>query len=97
LVARQLGQPPINLITLAEFPHHNVGIRPEDIDPTGGQHEGRVLVVEDAGPVSILLVKWLGFEIHMFVERSRLTPRVGDAIFPSVRPDRIILWPRENS
>jgi multiple sugar transport system ATP-binding protein len=97
IVARQLGQPPINLISLPEHSGHLVGVRPEDIALTDGKYEGRVLVVEDAGPVSILLVEWSGFEIHMLVERSRLTPRVGDAIFPSIRTDRIILWPRENS
>ncbi len=96
-VARQLGQPAINLLTLAEFPDKLVGIRPEDIEPTGGEQEAKVLVVEDAGPVAILLVRWLGQDVHIVVPRSRLTARVGDAIFPRIRPDRVILWPREPS
>lgn len=95
-VARQLGSPPINLLKLPEFPDKLVGIRPEDLEPTGGTDEARILVVENTGPDSILLVRWRDHDIHLLVPRSRLTVAAGETIFPRIRNDRIILWPREN-
>lgn len=112
-VARQLGQPPINLLkvtcaqgsakssggeTLCTLPAAAsgtlLGVRPEDIDPTGGEHPGKVLVVEDTGPSSVLLVRWLGYDLHLLVPR-RLTVRAGDTIFPCIRSDHAILWDAE--
>jgi multiple sugar transport system ATP-binding protein len=117
VVARQLGQPPINLLPLrriegkliserndeicpdfAPAPQDRalLGIRPEDIEPAGGRHPAKVLVVEDTGPARILLVRWLGFDLHILATRS-LTVRAGEDIFPRIRTNRAILWPMENS
>ena len=100
LVARQLGQPPINLLHVRRGEHPvagiqsfsgTIGVRPEEIEVSGGDHAGKVLVVEDSGPTSVLLVRWLAYELHVLVPR-RLTVRVGDTIFPRIRPERAILW-----
>jgi multiple sugar transport system ATP-binding protein len=96
-VARQIGQPQINLLTLPEYPGQLVGIRPADIEPAGGDHQAHVLVVESTGPESILLVRWRDHDVHMLVPRSRLTVTPGQTIFPRIRHDRMILWPRESS
>jgi len=95
-VARQLGQPPINLLKLPEFPDKLAGVRPEDIDPAGGEYPARVLVVEITGPDGVLLVRWRDQDVHLLIPRARLTAGVGETIFPRIRQDRIILWPREN-
>lgn len=116
VVARQLGQPPMNLLPVRwkdgqlvneqgqavcaiNIPQTSapqvLGIRPEDIEPSGGEQSGRVLVVEDTGPACVLLVRWLGFDIHILAPR-RLTARAGDDIFPRINPDRATVWPREN-
>lgn len=95
-VARQLGQPPINLLKLPEFPDKLAGVRPEDIEPAGGEHPARVLVVEITGPDAVLLVRWRDHDVHLLIPRARLTAGVGETIFPRIRQDRIILWPREN-
>lgn len=113
LVARQIGQPAINVLEVSKKDGHWVtgrgvrvmpagedgegemllGVRPEEVAPQGGREPGKVRVVEETGPVRILLVEWAGTEIHLVVERgSRLRP--GDEIFPQVNPQRAVLWKR---
>jgi multiple sugar transport system ATP-binding protein len=112
-VARQLGQPAINLITArrendsmvsissgARLTIANndspvsaiVGVRPEDIAVTGGDREASVKVVEDLGPVLVLLVDWLGQEIRIVGDKSTRA-RPGDRIFPQIDLSRVVVWP----
>ncbi|HIJ65263.1 MAG TPA: ABC transporter ATP-binding protein [Candidatus Hydrogenedentes bacterium] len=112
LVARQLGQPPINLFEVRRVdgqwrtedgtpimqaePGQDatavLGIRPEDIAPTGGGVEGRVQVVENMGATEILLAAWAGQEIHMIVP-SGSGFRPGDAVYPAPDAARAVTWP----
>jgi len=112
LVARQLGQPAINLFNVTRSGGFWVsqsgvplapatdgkdkamilGVRPEDIRPSGGKHAGRVRVVQDMGPTKILLVSWAGCDVHV-VTPPTASIRPGDEIFPQVAPGRILLWP----
>lgn len=112
-VARQLGQPPINLIPViaqngmytavddtAIIPVSDdtekavLGIRPEDIQPSGGMYKGVVRVVEHMGPMTILVVQWAGREIHMIVPKHQQA-QVGDEIFPQAAYEKVIVWPNE--
>lgn len=87
ICAARKGETPVSQV---------LGIRPEDIDPSGGEHAGKVLVVEDAPPNSILLVRWLGYDIRLLAPR-RSAVRAGDDIFPRIRTDRAMLWPMETN
>jgi len=91
-VARQLGQPTINLFQNLE-PGAIVGVRPEDISPTGGDIEAIVKVVEDMGPTFVLLVEWMGQDVRIMTAKSRAF-HPGDRIFPSFDSSRAIRWPR---
>jgi len=111
VVARQLGQPPINLfevrridgewrtdqgaaIVPARENHADratLGVRPEDISPTGGAAPGKVLVVENMGATKILLAAWAGQKIHIIVP-STAEYRPGDIIHPSVDAERTVVW-----
>lgn len=111
-VARQLGQPPINLIPAARDGDHwatregericpaksaesgigVLGIRPEDIETSGGEKAARVGVVEDMGPEKIIAARWLGRDIHILA-RSDVEARPGDEIFPKANPERAVFWP----
>jgi multiple sugar transport system ATP-binding protein len=112
VVARQLGQPAINLFNVTRSngfwmsesgvpvaPAKDgqdkamiLGVRPEDIEPTGGKHAGEVRVVEDMGPTKILLVSWAGCDVHVVTPPTvKLHP--GDKIFPRVDPAQVVLWP----
>jgi len=111
LVARQLGQPRINLIEVRAEAGYWVagegvrvleagtgekrmllGVRPEDLLPSGGPDPARVRVVEDTGPVQILLADWGGCPVHLLVgHERRYAP--GDQLFPRVRPGGVLLWP----
>ena len=110
-VARQLGQPAINLFdvccragcwvvesggVLAECAAGEgaaaaVGVRPEHITPSGGEEEGIVRVVEDAGPVWVLRVEWLGQEVRLMAGKER-SYRLGESIRPRVEPGRVVVW-----
>jgi multiple sugar transport system ATP-binding protein len=69
-----------------------IGIRPENITPSGGAIDARIRVVEDLGATRILLVDWAGFALHILVDR--LSPyRVGDTIQPLLNQDRLLVWP----
>src|SRR5262245_5525475 len=64
-VAKQLGQPAINLLRAEKFAPGMfpsgalVGIRPEAIECSGGQTEATVKVVENMGPMQVVLADWL--------------------------------------
>ncbi len=111
IVARQLGQPGINLVRAMRnegmwvsvsglpltrangepFDRALLGIRPEDIDVTGGTHEARIRIIEDMGPVHVLLVDWMGESFHLVSpKRPGLCP--GDRIMPKVREGCAIVW-----
>ncbi|NQT18903.1 MAG: ABC transporter ATP-binding protein [Planctomycetes bacterium] len=114
VVARQLGQPAINLLKVersggAWVADNGVavaaagegggnsmilGVRPEDIQPRGGEREARVTLVEDMGPTKILLVDWGGCNVHI-VAPATADIHQGDTIHPQVDPERIILWPEQ--
>lgn len=110
-VARQLGQPAINLFqarsqggkwvvggegalaptTVGDGVERTLGVRPEDINPDGGQGEARVRVVEDAGPTWILLVDWLGTSVHIIADKTRRYGP-GQRIWPQVAAERVVIW-----
>jgi multiple sugar transport system ATP-binding protein len=111
LVARQLGQPPINLIhvvsdgsawrandgtLLVRAPavpgsRALLGIRPEHVEPHGGDVPARIEVVEDTGPARILLARWAGQTVHILTRRS-LEVRPGDEVRPRVDEHRAVVW-----
>ncbi len=68
-----------------------LGIRPENISPQGGTIPAAIEVVEDLGPSTILLCNWAGEHLHILIAgESRWHP--GDQIYPSVDPDRVVVW-----
>src|SRR5204863_7827161 len=88
-VARQLGQPAINLFhvvrdngqllaenipiapSLPDDPSRLLlGVRPEDIAPTGGASEAIVKVVEDMGPTFVVLAEWLGQDVRLVTHKT---------------------------
>ncbi|MCZ6598983.1 MAG: ABC transporter ATP-binding protein [Planctomycetota bacterium] len=110
-VARQLGQPPMNVFEAHTNGHHwfardgtplveaveepqgdgLLGVRPEHVEPFGGDTPGEVLVVEDTGPTRILLVRWAGTKIHVLARRD-LEIRPGDEVSPRIEPERAVIW-----
>jgi multiple sugar transport system ATP-binding protein len=90
-VARQLGQPAINLFEQLES-GAILGVRPEDIAPTGGERQASVLVVEDMGPTFVLLVEWLGQQVRIVCSKES-TYIPGQKIFPTFNPRCAIRWP----
>ncbi len=87
-VARQLGQPAINLL------NRNgkiMGVRPEDIAIDGGEKEGVVKVVEDMGPTQTLLVEWEGAEVHIVAPKT-VSVKPGDRIRPRVNDHNVIMF-----
>jgi len=69
-----------------------MGVRPEDIEVTGGSHPARVVVVEDAGPHLVVLAEWAGHSIHLLLGKTNNVPSPGDTINPKIRADRVIWW-----
>lgn len=69
-----------------------LGVRPENVATSGGPTPGTVRVVEDVGPVRILLADWAGTAIHIVVDRST-RHRPGDVIHPLIAPNRLLVWP----
>jgi len=68
-----------------------LGVRPEDIEPTGGKEVATVEVVEDMGATRILVVNWWGHRIHITVPKS-FACGPGDEVYPHIRTERAILW-----
>lgn len=105
VVARQLGQPAINILrverrgdrwigpnevermpALSGAGEMLLGVRPEDIAPTGGRVPGVVRVVEDAGAAWILWVDWAGASIHITASKERrFAP--GETVYPRIDPE----------
>ena len=69
-----------------------LGVRPENITSEGGPHPGKVRVVENTGPVKVLLVDVGGCALHVLVPASDPT-RPGDEVRPKVDPEHAVLWP----
>jgi multiple sugar transport system ATP-binding protein len=98
-VARLLGQPAINLLTEAQAALLGVaasagvvGIRPEHIriDPAEPA-TARVVLVENAGPVLVVVLEWLGTHVRAVVPRSA-SCRAGDPVRAHVAPQHVITW-----
>ncbi|HVS10275.1 MAG TPA: TOBE domain-containing protein, partial [Planctomycetota bacterium] len=68
-----------------------LGIRPEHLEPQGGDVPARVEVVEDTGPARILLARWAGQTVHILTRRS-LEVRPGDELRPRVDELRVVVW-----
>ena len=69
-----------------------LGLRPEDVAPTGGPLPGRVKVVEHMGPTKTLLVAWAGTEIHLTCPHA-FAAAPGDTLYPCPDPARALVWP----
>lgn len=112
LVARQLGQPPINI-----FPAHRdgdawraadgtwlapastdapvsaqLGVRAEHVAAQGGPHSARIEVVEDLGHARVVLARFAGASLHLFVPRD-FEARPGAELRPRLDPGRVVVWP----
>jgi multiple sugar transport system ATP-binding protein len=70
------------------------GVRPEDIDTSGGERPATVKVVENMGPVKIVLASWAGQDVHILVSRDTAV-RVRDELFPRVDTSRTVVWPAD--
>jgi multiple sugar transport system ATP-binding protein len=110
-VARQLGQPAINIMEAANRDGHwlaadgtviakaalhapsraMLGIRPEDVQLTGGDSTGKVRVVENLGPMKIVLFDWAGQSVHA-IARATDAISAGDIVAPRVDSSRIVVW-----
>jgi multiple sugar transport system ATP-binding protein len=70
-----------------------IGFRPEHVALDGGQSEAVIEVVEDIGPVRVVVAQWGGANVHILVERSQaLHP--GDRIRPRVELEHVVVWRR---
>ncbi len=69
-----------------------LGIRPEDIALTGGEHEGSIDLVEDMGPAKVVVLSWGGERMHALVGKEA-RPKPKDRVFPRLDPARVIVWP----
>lgn len=67
-----------------------LGIRPEDLAPTGGTTPATIAVVEHLGATTILLVHWAGQTVHLLTTRQAF--RAGDVIYPRLDAAAAILW-----
>jgi multiple sugar transport system ATP-binding protein len=111
LVARQLGQPPINLFEARRegdgwraedgtwlAPAESggpvkglLGVRAEHVAAVGGTETARVEVVEDLGHARVVLARFAGKGVHLFVPRE-LDVRPGSEVRPRLDPSRIVVW-----
>ena len=87
-VARQLGQPAINLLNRNG---RVIGVRPEDIAIDGGEQEAVVKVVEDMGPMKTLLVEWAGEQVHIIAPKT-IAVKPGDRIRPRVNDRNVVMF-----
>jgi len=69
-----------------------LGVRPEDVALEGGAHKGVVQIVEDMGPIRILVVQWAGTEIHVTTTRGGAA-KPGDEVYPLFDAAKVVLWP----
>jgi multiple sugar transport system ATP-binding protein len=68
-----------------------LGIRPENIAPYGGTHEGITKIVEYMGPTTTLLVHWAGADIHIVSPRQGAV-RPGDKVRPRIDAARAVFF-----
>ncbi len=68
-----------------------LGIRAEDISPQGGEISATIEVIEDLGASTILLANWAGQSIQISISGEQQW-HVGDEIYPSIDPDRVLVW-----
>ena len=73
-----------------------LGVRPENIHPTGGQVPATVRMIENMGPAQILLVQWAGQDLHLTVPAGA-TFSPGEKISPKIDTTQINLWPLESA
>ncbi len=112
-VARQLGQPAINLIPVTRkggawvtesgvpicpaagesAERMLLGVRPENVAPSGGPAPAAVRVVEDMGAEKVVLADLADLSIHLLV-RGDLPIAPDQEIHPKIDPDAVCLWPR---
>ena len=72
-----------------------LGIRPENIFPHGGEIPAKIEAVENLGASTILLGTWADRPIHILITgETQWHP--GDVIYPSVDPNRVVVWERRN-
>jgi ABC-type sugar transport system ATPase subunit len=68
-----------------------LGIRPEDVQLAGGVSTGKVRVVENLGPMKIVLFDWAGQSVHAIAGATDKVS-VGDIVSPCVDASRIVVW-----
>jgi multiple sugar transport system ATP-binding protein len=68
-----------------------LGVRPEQIRLTTGNGDGRVVLVENAGPSLLVIVDWLGARWRVSCARS-LSVKSGDAVTLKLDEARACLW-----
>lgn len=69
-----------------------LGIRPENLPPTGGPSPATIRVVEKMGPKTILLADWCGQSVHLVIDQDGAY-RPDETIYPHVEPDHLMVWP----
>ncbi len=85
------GEPICALPSVIPRDARSVGIRPEAISPTGGTIATTIVGTESLGHSQILFAKWGGHTVHLTAPTSSsFAP--GDTIYPSVDPDRLVIW-----
>jgi multiple sugar transport system ATP-binding protein len=68
-----------------------IGVRPEHVATEGGASEGEIELVEELGPVRVVVVRWAGARFHVLASRSPPFA-VGQRIRPRIDPARAIAW-----
>ncbi len=69
-----------------------LGFHPEHAVPTGGPSEAIVRVVEDVGPVKIVVVEWAGALVHLQADKTCALV-AGARVRPQVDSSRVVIWP----
>lgn len=72
-----------------------IGIRPENLQPTGGPSPATIHVVEKMGPKTILLADWCGQSVHLVIDTAN-THWPDETIYPHVEPDHLMVWPKNH-
>ncbi|MFT3786500.1 MAG: ABC transporter ATP-binding protein [Tepidisphaeraceae bacterium] len=113
-VARQVGQPTINLLPLhsgmgyqpinPSHPVHGLvaqattettlGIRPEHITIGTGAFTGTVVLVENAGPVLLIVIDWSGVHLRVITPRAT-SVEVGARVRFGIDAAQLIVFPPE--
>ena len=72
-----------------------LGVRPENLQPTGGPSPATIRVVEKMGPKTILLADWCGQSVHLVTDRAN-SHRPDETIYPHVASDHLMVWPKNH-